>query len=59
LEGHVQQLGWSFPMLETVGNHSERESLDAGNSFIPGLAVAEDTGQRWDLGDPPPVFFAL
>jgi len=46
-------------MIETVGNYSERESLDAGDSFIPGLAVAEDTRQRWDLGDPSPVFFTL
>ena len=46
-------------MIESFGQHSERERLDAGNGLISRCAVAEYAGKIWDLGNPATAVFEL
>ena len=59
LERDVEELGGPLPVLEAFGDHSERQGLDAGHSFIPILPVAQHAWQSGNLGDPPTVFLAF
>ena len=46
-------------MLETLGDHSQRKSLDSGYRFFSSLSVHHHSGDLWDLRDPPAIVFAL
>ena len=55
LECHRQELRRRFIMFETLGDHAQGKGLDTGDRLVPRCAVAQDTGQVWNLGDPASV----
>ena len=58
-EGDVKEFARRLRVIETFGEHSERERLDAGDCFVSRGAVAEHAGQVRDFGNPAAIRFAL
>lgn len=58
-EGDVKEFARRLRVIETFGEHSERERLDAGDCFVSRGAVAEHAGQVRDLGNPATVVLEL
>ena len=46
-------------MLQALGNHAERQRLDAGDGLVPVLTIGHDAGQGGYLGQPTTVVFPL
>ena len=46
-------------MFQAIGQNTENESLDLGDSFLPGGTVGHGAGDDGDLGDPAAVLFAF
>lgn len=46
-------------MLQTFGNHAERERLDASDGFIAILPVRQDPGQGRHFGEPASIILSL
>ena len=42
-------------VLETIGNHTERQGLYLGLGILCRRAVRENAGQLWHLGEPPAI----
>lgn len=55
----VRHLRDGLAMLETVGEHAERENLGPGEGLITRGPVCHHAWKRDDLGDPSAVAFAL
>jgi hypothetical protein len=58
-EGDVKEFARRLRVIETFGEHSEHERLDAGDCFVSRGAVAECAGQVRDLGNPATVVLEL
>lgn len=58
-EGHVEELGGGFPVLETLGDDAERECLHAGDGLITALTIRKRTRQVGHFSQPATVFLAF
>ena len=45
-------------VLQTIGDHPQRQRLSRGESFFPCSTVDRDAGKRRNVRDPPAVIFA-
>jgi len=59
LKRYVHELGGGFAVLETLGDYSQGQSLDARDGFVAIMAVGQDAGQFWNFSEPPAVVFLL
>jgi hypothetical protein len=46
-------------MLESFSEDTQGQGLDAGEGFVPTLAIAHDARQALDFGEPPAVSLAF
>src|SRR5207302_7842911 len=58
-ESHAQGVRGSFSMVETVGEHSERERLNVGHRLVPALPIRHDTRKTRDFRNPAAVILPL
>lgn len=56
---HVRKIGNALAMLQSVGEHSQRQGLGLGNRISTRLSVRHDTGQFGNVGDPSAIDFLL
>src|SRR5882724_1332083 len=56
---HRLDLGNRFAVLEAIGKHAQRKDLHAGNGFVLGMAVGQDTWKDWQFCNPAAVVFTI
>jgi hypothetical protein len=59
VEGHVEEFGRRFPLLEPLGNDAKGQGLYSGDGFITVLAVAEYPRKGGHFGNPAAVVLAF
>jgi len=59
VERDVDELGSGLAVLETIGDHTEREGLDFRLGLRRRLTVSEDSRQFGHFSEPPPVVLLL
>lgn len=51
--------GQGLAVLQTVGNQTQCQRLDGRRRLLLGAAVRGHAGERRDIGQPPPILFAV